>query len=65
MRPGHSIKAFLDGKRKQYYKPIAFLLVTSSLYVMSYYLMSRNTIVNDVVIGFKSGMQAKNDTSGY
>lgn len=65
MRPGHSIKAFLEGKRKHYYKPIAFLLVTSSLYVMSYYLMSRNTIVNDVVIGFKSGMQAKNDTSGY
>ena len=37
VRPGHSIREFLNGKRKQHFKPLAFVLVVSTIYVLVTY----------------------------
>lgn len=34
-RLGYSIKKFIKGKRKQYFKPYTFVLLISSIYVLS------------------------------
>ena len=61
LRPGHSIREFLSGKRVNHYKPIGFLLITSTIYVLSTYLMERNTFFYDIALGFEEGASgAKN-----
>ncbi len=65
IRPGKGILAFLKGKRVQYYKPIAFLLITSTLYVLFAYLMERNTFIDDITFGFKGRMEESNDNPDY
>lgn len=62
VRPGHSIRAFIEGKRKPYYKPVAFLIITTTLYVLTAYLMGRNTFLGDIIVGFGEGIQDKNET---
>jgi len=62
IRPGHSIREFLSGKRVRHYKPIAFLLITSTIYVLSAYLMSRNTYLSDLISGFKDGIEENHQT---
>lgn len=64
IRPGHSLREFLGGKRKNFYKPIAFLLITSTLYVLATYLMSSQTLMAEVLIGFQGGAQALDPNSG-
>lgn len=61
LRPGHSIREFIIGKRKDHYKPIAYLIITSTLYVLSAYLMGRNTFLQDIMSGFRDGMVDKNE----
>jgi len=65
IRPGHSIREFLSGKRVHHYKPIGFLLITSTIYVVSAYLMSRNTFLSDMILGFKDGAEGNNGTSDF
>ena len=64
IRPGHSIREFIKGKRKSHYKPLAFLLITSTLYVLSAYIFDRNTFMDDLISGFKESMNENNETSG-
>ncbi|NET36693.1 MAG: DUF3667 domain-containing protein [Cyanothece sp. SIO1E1] len=56
IRPGHSIRAFLQGKRKPHYKPFAYLIITFTLYSLSSYLMERGTYIDDLLFGFKLRM---------
>lgn len=56
LRPGHSIRDFLQGKRKLHYKPFAYLIVTFTLYSLSAYLMERGTYIDDLLFGFKIRM---------
>lgn len=61
LRPGHSIREFLSGKRVNHYKPIGFLFITSTIYVLSAYFMERNTFFYDIALGFEEGASgAKN-----
>ena len=55
-RPGHSIREFLDGKRRQHYKPLAFVVLASTLYVISTYMIGGNTYLSDVISGITIGM---------
>ena len=59
-RPGHAIREFLEGKRVRHYKPVAYLLVTSTIYILSTYLMDRNTFIEDVIVGFNQGASEVN-----
>jgi len=54
IRPGHSIRDFLNGKRKYHFKPIAYLLVFSSIYFLISRIAEQNTLIDDLVSGFFS-----------
>jgi hypothetical protein len=58
-RPGHSIREFIKGKRKSHYKPLAFLLITSTIYVLSAYLFDRNTLLVEFISGLKVSMKER------
>ncbi len=55
VRPGHSIREYLAGKRKNHFKPIAYALLLSTLYFLITQLAGSGTFVNDAVEGFASG----------
>ncbi len=59
-RPGHSIRAFIEGKRKNHFKPLSFLLVAVTLYIISNKFFGNGTFVNDFVEGFKAGGELAN-----
>lgn len=39
VRPGHAIRDFINGKRKPFYKPLSFLLVTTTIYIFTAYIL--------------------------
>lgn len=49
IRPGHSLREFMEGKRKNHFKPLAFLLLTSTIYVFVNYLLGYNKDFNDLI----------------
>ena len=55
VRPGHSIKEFLNGKRKNHFKPVAYVLTFSTLYFLISRLVGENTWMNDLILGFSKG----------
>lgn len=64
-RPGHAIRDFLEGKRVRHYKPVAYLLVTSTIYILFTYLMDRNTFIEDAIIGFNEGASENNPNTDF
>ncbi|WP_417265341.1 DUF3667 domain-containing protein [Brumimicrobium sp.] len=46
LRPGHSLREFMQGKRKSHYKPLAFLLITSALYSLIKYLLNTPEVLD-------------------
>ncbi|MDZ7723602.1 MAG: DUF3667 domain-containing protein [candidate division KSB1 bacterium] len=61
-RPGHSIRQFLKGKRKQHFKPLAFVFLASTLYVISTYLLGKNTFLSEIISGITDGLNNDNST---
>lgn len=59
-RPGHCIREFLEGKRKNHFKPLAFIIFTSTLYVLSHYFLGNQTFIDDAISGYKSGDNVEN-----
>ena len=51
IRPGHSIRDFLEGKRKHHFKPIAFVLLLSTIYVLFTYLTGTKTYLISLIEG--------------
>ena len=51
-RPGHAIRGFIQGKRKNYFKPIAYALTLSTLYFIFSKIISKKTIIGDTISGF-------------
>ena len=56
IRPGHSIREYLEGKRINHYKPVAFALVLCSLYAISVSLIKENTIMGMALSGASDGI---------
>ncbi|MFV1884633.1 MAG: DUF3667 domain-containing protein [Balneola sp.] len=52
--PGQSIEDFLNGKRKYHFKPIAYVLVISTVYFLISRLAEQNTLIDDLISGFFS-----------
>lgn len=61
VRPGNSIKEYLEGKRKQYVKPLSYVLLTSALYVLTTHFLGLNTFFQDFTAGFTSGVTDEGD----
>ncbi len=53
-RPGNSIKDFIDGKRKSHFKPVAYILLFSTLYFLASRIAGEDTWVKDWVLSFLS-----------
>tara|TARA_R110002049_G_C9091757_1_gene556362 strand:- start:159 stop:884 length:726 start_codon:yes stop_codon:yes gene_type:complete len=60
VRPGHSIREFLNGKRKNHFKPLAFIIFTSTLYVLAHYFIGNQTFIDDAISGYKAGGKVEN-----
>lgn len=54
-RPGKSINEYLNGKRKNHFKPIAYLLTLSTLYFLITQISNQNTWVDDLITGWMNG----------
>ncbi len=59
--PGHTIREFLDGKRKEYFKPLAFVLVLSTVYYLVSQLTESNTILDDFFLGSSNAAEDKGE----
>ncbi len=62
-RPGNSIREFLHGKRKKHFKPLAFVLLMSTLYVLTTYLTDKYTILGDGISGIAESLNNKGTKS--
>lgn len=60
IRPGHSVREFLNGKRKKHYKPIAFVLLTSALYVLITLIIDEKTFLGDAFSGAARSLNENN-----
>ncbi len=52
VRPGASIRDFLNGKRKSHFKPIAYVLTFSTLYFIISRIVGEHTWMNEFISGF-------------
>ncbi len=52
VRPGQTIRNFLVGKRKNYFKPIAYVFTLSTLYFLLAQLFDGTTLIDDTVSGY-------------
>jgi hypothetical protein len=59
IRPGHSIKEFLNGKRKQHFKPIGFVLLTSALYGLITIFLDEKTFIGSIISGMVAALTEK------
>lgn len=54
-RPGRAIQEYLDGKRKKYFRPIAYVLTLSTLYYLVSQATGQNTWMGDIITGWTNG----------
>lgn len=52
IRPGSSLNEFLDGKRKNHFKPIAYVLTLSTVYFLISQVTNQNTWIEDLISGW-------------
>ncbi|MBC8154291.1 MAG: DUF3667 domain-containing protein [Bacteroidetes bacterium] len=64
-RPGNTIREYIDGKRIGHFKPLAFLLIISTVYAFLSHLLKDQPYIESVMIGFKSVPDNKNSTTPY
>ena len=55
VQPGNSIHEFLQGKRKKHFKPIAYLIVLSTVYFLIAQITDQNTWLGDIITGWMRG----------
>ena len=55
IRPGHMIREFLNGQRKEHFKPVAFVLVLSTAYFLVSQLSDNPTLIDDFLAGYSNG----------
>ncbi len=63
LRPGHSIREYLQGKRRRHFKPIAYVLIMSTAYFLATKVLDSNTVVNDFMTGFSDGADAISESN--
>ena len=59
VRPGQSLKDFFLGKRKRFYKPFAFLLISTTIFLLSTKLLGTKTIIDDFVSGNREALSER------
>lgn len=54
VRPGPSIRDYLEGKRKNHFKPVAYLFTLSTIYFILSRFFESSTLANDFIVGFSN-----------
>jgi len=54
LSPGKSLKDFFLGKRIRFYKPFAFLLISTTIFLLSTELIGNETFIDDFFNGFRN-----------
>lgn len=54
-RPGHAIQEYLDGKRKKYFRPVAYVLTLSTVYFLVSQVTGKATWLDDIITGWSNG----------
>lgn len=62
-RPGDTIRAYIDGKRVEHFKPLTFLLIVSTVYAFLSHFLNDDTFIDSAIKGFKSVPNSKNSTN--
>lgn len=62
-RPGHSIREFIIGKRKNHFKPIAFVLTMSTIYFFVSKISDSPTIIDNFFSGFNNAGEENDITT--
>ena len=66
VRPGTSIRDYLNGKRKNYFKPVAYVLTLSTFYFIVSQSIGQKTWMGDIITGFLNGaMESEKDLMIY
>ena len=60
VRPGKSLNEYLNGKRKNHFKPISYLLILSTVYFLITQMTNQNTWVDDLITGWMNGATGQN-----
>lgn len=60
VRPGNTLKEYLDGKRKNHFKPITYLITLSTVYFFITKMTDQNTLIGDLVAGWMNGASELN-----
>ena len=55
LRPGISIRDYLEGKRKNHFRPIGYVLLLSTIYALIANLISETTFLGEIVLGIAEG----------
>lgn len=55
VRPGNSIQEYISGKRKSHFKPIAYVLILSTVYFLITQVTNQNTWIDELITGWMIG----------
>lgn len=64
-RPGHSIREYMEGKRVMHFKPLAYLLLLASLYLLFNKWSKNKTILEEFLLGVSSAWKDQPDAANY
>jgi hypothetical protein len=56
LRPGHSIRDYIIGKRKNHFKPLAFILIVSAFYVLITHYTGKETSLGSSMSGIANAI---------
>lgn len=62
IRPGKTLTEFINGKRKDHFKPIAYVLTWSTLYFLTVQITNQNTWIDDAITGWMNGAKEETQT---
>ena len=55
-RPGKTIRAYIEGRRKPYHSPIMFVIILAAVYGLTAHAVGTNTILEDFFDGWYEGV---------
>lgn len=56
LKPGQTIKEYLEGKRVKHFKPFAYIFILSTIYVLLTKMLHKSTFLNSALEGVYDGM---------
>ena len=62
LRPGKSLNNFFLGKRKSFYKPFAFLLISTTIFLLSTRLFGNKTFIDEFLDGIQIALNGQNNS---